>query len=87
MPRTHPSISIKKPPPPLRLRIAVAKLLQNCHSEEWSDEESHGSSVKILPFTQNDIVKETFEAKPSINLLPPCGGGLRWGVASVPTSN
>ena len=36
-------------------------LRQNCHSKERSDEESHDPSVKILPFTQDDIVKETFE--------------------------
>jgi len=37
-------------------------LPKNCHSEEGGGEESLGSSIKILRFTQNDSITEFFAA-------------------------
>ena len=58
-------------------------ILPNCHSEERSDEESLGSGVQILRFTQNDSITETFGLSRSPSRVIPTLGCLAALLESV----
>ena len=58
-------------------------ILPNCHSEEPSDEESLGSGVQTLHFTQDDSIAETFGQNRSPSRVIPTLGCLAVLLESV----